>query len=142
MEYLVENHMGGYYISNSNPETIQRYCEQCGDHDWIILSWEEGTKFDTLLRYFSVNKKNQEEIENEYECGVTKEELIEYLKDEYDCDRSMINELTNEELLNKEERLQLLKQVSISQRNQFELLRNINYVKGPTKVYKRKKIKI
>ena len=44
MEHLVESHLGGYYISNSDPEIIEAYCDQCGDSDRIILSVKAYSK--------------------------------------------------------------------------------------------------
>lgn len=40
MEHLVESHLGGYYVSDLDPEQITAYCESCGDSDWILLSWD------------------------------------------------------------------------------------------------------
>ena len=53
-EYLVEGHLGGYYTSFSEPEDIERYCEECGDYDHIIASWDDEIdrdKYKTLLNY-------------------------------------------------------------------------------------------
>ena len=41
MEYLVEGHLGGEYISDCDPYIITQYCEQCGDCDIIVASWEK-----------------------------------------------------------------------------------------------------
>lgn len=30
MQYLVESHLGGYYISDLDQSDIEVYCEQCG----------------------------------------------------------------------------------------------------------------
>ena len=49
MNYLVESHMGGYYISDDY-ESIATYCETCGDSDSIIISWDgEDEKYNALL---------------------------------------------------------------------------------------------
>lgn len=40
MEHLVESHLGGYYVSDLDPEQITAYCESCGDSDWILLYWD------------------------------------------------------------------------------------------------------
>ena len=127
MEHLVEGHLGGYYISDDDPEIIESYCEQCGDSDRIILSWEKGNKMETLFDYFMDIKMTKEKIENNLLNNDDKEELIDYLKYQYDCDRYIINELKYNDLITNEERILLLKQVSLSQKKQFEILREINF---------------
>ena len=56
MEHLVEGHVNGnYYISNSDSEFIEQYCEQCGDSDTILASWnpeEKNARLNALLRFF------------------------------------------------------------------------------------------
>ena len=39
--YLVEGHLGGLYVSTSDPSVITTYCDQCGDHDIVVASWQE-----------------------------------------------------------------------------------------------------
>ena len=93
MEHLVESHLGGYYISNSDPEIIEAYCDQCGDSDRIILSWKEGQRLESLTNYFSKVKNTSEQLEESKEHGITTEELIFSLTYDYDNDRYLINEL-------------------------------------------------
>ena len=92
IEYLVESHLGGYYISNKDPEIIKSYCEACGDRDNIILYWQEGKKLETLIDFFSKIKESEEDLIDYYKDGLNKEELIYTLMFKYDCDRHMINE--------------------------------------------------
>lgn len=125
MEHLVESHLGGYYASDDDPDIIESYCEQCGDSDRIIISWDNGNMLETLLDYFTNIKMQKEQIEiNNYD---DKEELIDYLKYSYDCDRDMIEELKEDSLLTNEECILLLKQVSLSQKKQFQILKEINF---------------
>ena len=57
MEYLVNSHLGGYYISDNDPSWIEEICEECGDCDIIIGSWNnEDEKYITLLDFFLENK--------------------------------------------------------------------------------------
>ncbi len=58
---------------------------------------------------------------------------------EYDDDRNLIYNLDNLDIISKEEKLVLLKQVSIFQKKQFELLKSINF--DEIKVEKPKAIK-
>ena len=43
-EYLVESHLGGYYISSMDPEIIEDTCQQCFDSDRILASWPKDNK--------------------------------------------------------------------------------------------------
>ena len=53
MEHLVESHLGGYYISDDDPDIIETYCDTCDDYDRVILSWKKDNKLNTLIKYFS-----------------------------------------------------------------------------------------
>lgn len=140
MEYLVESHMGGYYISNSDPIIIEAYCEQCGDYDHIILSWEESKKIESLLEYFSNIKISYEQLEQDKKnSNGTKEEWIDYLTWLYDEDRYLIDELAAHKSITLEEQKKLLKQVTISQKKQFEYLKSIYYSNGFVRVKKYEK---
>ncbi len=130
MEHLVESHLGGYYISNSDPEIIEAYCDQCGDSDRIILSWKEGQRLESLTNYFSKVKNTSEQLEECKEHGITTEELIFSLTYDYDNDRYLINELAIDNIITHEEEIFLLKQVSITQKKQFEDLKRIYYPNG------------
>ena len=137
MEHLVESHLGGYYVSNNSREIIESYCEQCGDRDYIILSWEKGRKYDALNTYFSKLYYQKYEIEQKlYNDSMSKNDLIEILVFKYDCQRDMIQTLFEEEIISNEEMIKLLKVVSMSQKNQFELLREINIKNSKEKIYK------
>ena len=65
MEHLVEGHVNGnYYISNSDSEFIEQYCEQCGDSDTILASWnpeEKNARLNALLRFFMESILNTRE---------------------------------------------------------------------------------
>ena len=71
MEYLVESHLGGYYISSLDPDVIEEICEQCFDSDRIVASW--------------IKKNNEDKIQNicNYFCGKEVNETIynNYLED-------------------------------------------------------------
>ena len=137
MEYLVECHMGGHYVSSDDPEVIEEYCEQCGDHDRIILSWKENEKMDTLLKYFFNIKMSSEQLENEKMDSIeTEEELVDYLTWEYEEDINLINELADDVAITREEQLKLLKQVKKCQRKQFELLKSIYHPNSFVKIKK------
>ena len=84
MEHLVESHLGGCYVSSLDSKIITAYCETCCDHDWILLSWEEGHMMEALLQYFSKLKYSKENIERERQEGITKQEAIEDVLYEYE----------------------------------------------------------
>ena len=125
MEHLVESHMGGYYISNREPEEIMEFCETCCDCDWIIASYEEGKRFEALHEYFSTLKMNKEYILENYE-DCDKNELINDLLYEYEKDRYMLNALCEDDIISKEKKKQLLKQVALIEKKQFEILKELN----------------
>ena len=92
-EHLVRGHLGGYYISSSDPEFIESYCEQCGDYDEILASWdtsEENARVNALLKYFlSETLNTREDIDNEVEkitkyYDVETEDIIPSLLDQID----------------------------------------------------------
>lgn len=140
MEHLVESHMGGYYISNNEPEVIEKYCDTCCDYDHIILSYEEGKKFEALLEYVSIVEMSYKELE-EYKNKVTLEELIDRLSCSYDEYRYLIYDLTEDNIINLKERAILLKQITRYQKKQFELLKSACYSNGYPRVKKYKKAK-
>lgn len=139
MEHLVESHHGGYYVSSLDPKIITEHCEQCGDSDSIVLSWEEGKRQEKLLDYFSRIKITSDEFRVSKENGMLKEEFIDSLMWYYDMDRSFINELLEDNIITREEQLKLLKQVSISQKKQFEILKSVYYSNGFVRVKKKRK---
>lgn len=49
MEYLVESHLGGYYISDEDPIIIEAVCEQCFDSDAIVASWTKGNREEEVI---------------------------------------------------------------------------------------------
>ena len=55
MNHLVESHLGGIYISDSPAYIITATCDQCGDSDWIVASWDDGDRTSeakALAEYF------------------------------------------------------------------------------------------
>ena len=142
MEHLVESHQGGYYISNSDPEIIEEYCETCGDHDWIILSWEEGMKQETLEEFFSSIKINIDNTKYYLEEGITKEYLTDDLMYDFEVDEIIIESIFEMNAITEEEKDRLLKIVSKSKDDHIKLIESI-YSKcenRPNKLIKNKKI--
>ena len=122
MEYLVESHLGGYYVSNSDPDIIEKYCDECGDHDWIILSWSEGQKYNTLKKYFSSIKINKKGINEHLLEGLSKSELIDYALYKYQDDIDMISYLFERKIISPHEMTELIRNVKCFQHQQIELI--------------------
>jgi hypothetical protein len=135
MEYLVVSHMGGYYISNQDPKKITEFCEQFGDSDWIVLSWNEGHMMDALTDFFSSIKFNKEEIDIDRNAGITKQEAIDHVIYLYDNDKSLINCLYDDKNISVVEKKQLLN-VSSKAKNSQILLIIESYSKEVIKVLK------
>lgn len=109
MEHLVESHMGGYYVSSLDEEIITEYCEECGDSDWIILSWEEGQMMEALSDYFSKPVTTRKVIEDELKAGITKSEAINNILYSYGKDRYLIEYLFYEKIIDEEDKNKLMK---------------------------------
>ena len=122
MEHLVESHLGGYYVSSLDPNIITDYCEQCGDRDYIILSWEEENKMEIFSNYFSKFKITKEQIEKDKNAGITKPEAIENILYSYQGDRYIINNLFKEKVITEKEKDILIKLSIQSRKNQIELI--------------------
>lgn len=109
MEHLVESHLGGYYVSSLDEEIITKYCEECGDSDWIVLSWEEGQMMEALSDYFSKPVTTRKVIEDELKAGITKPEAINNILYSYDKDRYLIEYLFYEKIIDEEDKNKLMK---------------------------------
>lgn len=41
MYYVYEDHLSGkFYITNNEQSYEERYCEQCGDSDWLVKEFK------------------------------------------------------------------------------------------------------
>ena len=107
MEHLVKEHLGGYYISNKDPKTIEKHCDECNDNDSILLSWEDGKKMEALLSFFSIT---EEEITN--------------LLDKYNTNKHIINILRESKFITYFEKIKLLKQNATSLKKQLLTIKN------------------
>lgn len=125
MEHLVESHHGGYYVSDADPEFIERPCEICGDNDWIILSWEEGKKFEEVEEYFSTVKVSLDRINSYLAEYGSKDLLLKDLLYKYECDRELIHFLCELGIIPKEEEIKLLLINSLSQQEHVEFVENV-----------------
>lgn len=125
MEHLVESHLGGYYITNMDPDIIESYCEECGDHDRILISWEEDMSENALKDYFSELKMSAESIKEQYRFGSIEKEIIERITYLYNADRELIQALFKDEYISEEEEISLLKCVTISEKKQLEVFKTV-----------------
>lgn len=54
-EHFVKGHLGGYYLSHMDEETIEEYCEECGDSDTVLFTFDDEDKsepYSSLVYYF------------------------------------------------------------------------------------------
>ena len=101
MEHLVESHMGSYYISDSDPEFIEMYCETCGDYDSIVASWnpeEEKGRLNGLLSYFMMDVLNNREDINrkidEYDEGpIEVEDIIPSIINDIEYNSDLVSSI-------------------------------------------------
>ena len=138
MEHLVESHLGGYYVSNLDSKVITKYCEECGDSDWIILSWEEGHMIEALTNYFSYLKSTKEMIDNDRISGITKVEAIDNILYTYKGDRNIISNLFEDEIISEEEKKKLIKVNLQTMKSQITMVCEV-YPKDNEKVLHKKK---
>ena len=122
MEHLVESHLGGYYVSSLDEEIITKYCEECGDSDWIVLSWEEGQMMEALSDYFSKPVTTRKVIEDNKKSGITKPEAINDILYSYDKDRYLIEYLFYEKIIDEEEKNKLMKINLQNRKNMISLV--------------------
>ena len=50
MKYLYESHLGGIYIADEQRDHDDLYCEQCGDSDWFLGTFETIKDFWSLIK--------------------------------------------------------------------------------------------
>lgn len=103
--YFVEGHLGGYYISSNDPELIEEYCEQCGDHDMILFNFDDEEKdepFKSLSEFFAgdllyTNERLIERISSCEGLGISLAQVIKGIKNDIvfgvDTDKDIIFEL-------------------------------------------------
>ena len=137
MEHLVQGHLGGYWVDNRDVEDITTYCEQCGDSDWILLSWEEGHMIEALTNYFSSLKTAKEMIERYRESGITKTEVIQDILYDYEDDKYIIVNLLEDNTITEEETKKLIKANLQARKNQIEMVCEV-YPKKQGKVLEKK----
>ena len=141
-EHLVEAHLyGNYYTSTDDIDTIEEWCEQCDDHDRVIMSYEEGKLIPELGKLFSSLKMDEPIINRDYKMGLTKSELYQNVRYAYYEDFLFINNLLESEVIEEKDKKYLLKKVYLSKRRQLKLLDKVNEVNkdNPNKTYKLKK---
>ncbi|MBR5663032.1 MAG: hypothetical protein IKX00_05275 [Bacilli bacterium] len=109
MEYLVDGHNGGMWVDNRDPEEITETCEECGDYDRIILSWEEGKALDAFKSHFGCQHQDETTIKYSLNHGCTYNDVLEYTRYLYEDDRVLINYLFSEKIITNEEKLELFK---------------------------------
>lgn len=151
-EHLVQSHLGGYYISDMEPEIIERYCETCGDYDCIMTSWnefEENARLNALLKYFMSNSLNtKKDLDRSYyeysDCSLTSKEIINNIIDDIKYSSEEINNiitaLFDDHDINEEEYKRISYVSKINGERQIKMVKHFakSYVSNSSKVLKLK----
>lgn len=124
MMHLVESHLGGYYITDRKIEDIIKPCDECGDSDWIIVSFEEDNKLEILKEYFASKYERKEDIICDLEYMDVNECIDSFIFD-YDCDRYMVTDLFESNFISKDEKRELKKVISKTKKKQFSILKEV-----------------
>lgn len=122
MEHLVKGHLGGYWIDSRDIEDIEEYCDECGDYDRILLSWQEGHMMEALTNYFSELKSSREIIVRNRDNGITKPEAIQNTLYAYEEDAILIANLLEDNTIAEDEKKLLIKASLQTRKTQIEMI--------------------
>ena len=126
MTHLVKKHdTGEYCLSEGDPSTLTRKCEECGDRDKILLSFENDKKVEAFESYFSQVKKNDRQIiDGCRKNNNTRDEMVNMVCLSYGEDRSMIGELFDQDIISEGEFRRLNKLNRQAELNQLKIVRD------------------
>lgn len=136
MEHLVEGHLGGYWIDSRDIEDIEEYCDDCGDYDRVLLSWQEGHMMKALTNYFSELKSSREIMVRDRESGITRYEAIQNTLYAYEEDAILIANLLEDNTISEDEKKLLIKASLHARKTQIEMIREV-YPKAKSLVKKK-----
>lgn len=136
MEHLVEGHLGGYWIDSRDIEDIEEYCDECGDYDRVLLSWQEGHMMEALTNYFSELKSSREIMVRDRESGITRSEAIQNTLYAYEKDAILIANLLEDNTISEDEKKLLTKASLHARKTQIEMIREV-YPKAKSLVKKK-----
>lgn len=154
--YFVEGHLGSYYISGNDRESIEEYCEQCGDYDMVLFSFDDEEKdepFKSFASYFTesmiLSKKRISYLVNSYnESGVTVREAIGSIKDnvvfDTDNNKDIIKSLLDDGYIDKKTYDKLIKFLNEAMTKQLKFIdefdcSKVNFKKEKAKAKRKKK---
>ena len=138
MKHLVEGHLGGYWIDSRNIEDIEEYCDECGDYDRVLLSWQEGHMMEALTNYFSELKSSREIMVRDRESGITRSEAIQNTLYAYEEDAILIANLLEDNTISEDEKKLLIKASLHARKAQIEMIREV-YPKAKSLIKKKPK---
>ena len=123
MEHLVYIHdTCMYHVDSRTPEEITEKCEECGDSDTIILSWEEGQQKEALDDYFAKVYKDPMKLINKYTEEMTRQELITGTRIYYASFREMIDNLFESRVISSGDLRKYTKLNRQAERKQLETI--------------------
>lgn len=139
--HFVEGHLGGYYISNSDPEVIEEYCDECGDYDRIMFSYDEEDKkepFKSLSKYltkdliFSKRKLKKALIDQEAKDIGIKRAILEIKHNivfDIDTNKDIVISLLETNDIDKKTCDRLIAYLDKMLKKQMEYIDNFDYSK-------------
>ena len=137
--HFVESHLEGYYFSSQDEEFIEEYCEECGDNDRVLFTYDDEDKDEpvkSLINYFTLNKiKSKEDLERVltgYDANKTGiGETIGTIKMDmlYDLDNNkyIIASLLEYNEISEEEYQKIINALDVSFVNQMAFLNCFDY---------------
>ena len=137
-EHLVCS-QGKYYLSTLDPALIEKYSDECGSADFIVVTYTKGHLVEALIEYFNELAYSFDclNVGLNYELGI--EDINDALVEEYNIERNMIKSLVISNIITKEEGQMLFRHVDIGENKQFDALRCLD---SPSPKFKIKSKKI
>ncbi len=127
MKYLVESHIGGFYISEGNIESIEKPCEN-GERNVVVFSYE-GNLIKALKQYFSKILLTEEELIKMIEEKYSDISIIDNINYRYDLNKITLDCLLGSDIINFEEKMRLTPIILNSQKNNLLLYNCIKFDK-------------
>ena len=143
MEFLLENHLGGLYITTGNISEIESECSTCGDSDKVVAYWAKDNKeekIQNISKYFcnfQITDKNKLTAAlfdyglSLYGLEDTIEEIefdIENMKDR-NCDT--IDNLVQENCISYEEGERIKESIYLWEKEQLKYLHEFDFSSTP-----------
>ena len=124
MYHLVESHMGGFYITNLDKEVIQKPCEQCGDCDWVKVSFTKEEKIPKIIEFLSNPLFTNDQVIEDINNNILIEEYMDHIEYEITNYRYLVEDLLENNYITLEESRLLYNAIRTNSK------KNIGFVKA------------